>query len=317
MYPFITLRDRLPSLAFDPLLDASVNIDPALNDYLDFYHLNFSDNICRQHAMGTFEAAGYELVAQYWLPVDSLPKGTIFILHGYYDHVGLFNHLIEFLLQQGFIVIAYDQPGHGLSSGEQASIRDFSEYVRVLQRCLQLGKKFPQPWYGVGQSTGCAVYLHALLKDRINNPFKKIVLLAPLIRPAHWNRAVWWYRLLSPFASKVARRMHKNSHDPAFLQFIHHRDPLQSRFLKTAWVGAMQKWLEAFPSLEAVSGNILVIQGEADETVDWRYNLAQLQVKLRNARYYCLPGASHHLVNERADMRQQVFGQIKSFLLAS
>lgn len=316
MHAFFGLRDQLPLLAFDPLVDVSTDSLP-VQDYLDFYRLNFSKSICRQHVIGTFKAAGYELVAQYWLPIDPKPRGTVFFLHGYYDHVGLFSKLIEFFLQQGLAVAAYDQPGHGLSSGEQASINDFAEYVQVLQRCLLLANRFPQPWFGVAQSTGCAVYLHALMKEGIDNPFKKIVLLAPLIRPANWGRAVWRYRLVSPFSRKVARNIYQSSHDPDFVRFIQYEDPLQSRFLKTAWVGAMKKWLELFPFLDAISGNVLVVQGEADETLDWRYNLTQLRSHLRGAQYYCLPGASHHLANEREELRQQVFGQIRQFLLAS
>lgn len=317
MHTFFGLRAQLPSLVFDPLADVATSSQPVLHDYLDFYQLEFSPDICRQHAVGTFQAATYELVAQYWLPIHPEPKGTVFFLHGYYDHVGLFSKLIEFLLQQGLAVVAYDQPGHGLSSGEQASINDFAEYVEVLRECLQLARSFPQPWSGVAQSTGCAVYLHALMKERINNPFEKIILLAPLIRPANWSQSVWLYRLISPFVSKIARKIYLSSHDPDFVRFIKYQDPLQSGFLKTAWVGAMKKWLELFPALEAISENILVIQGEADETVDWRYNLAQLQCKLGNARYYCLPKAAHHLANEKEELRQQVFGQMKQFLLAS
>jgi len=317
MHAFFGLRDQLPLLAFDPLVDISANSLPVLQDYLQFYRLGFSESICRQHVIGTFNAAGYQLVAQYWLPVDLAPKGTVFFLHGYYDHVGLFSKLIGFLLQQGLAVVAYDQPGHGLSGGEQASINNFSEYVQVLQQCLQLANRLPQPWFGVAQSTGCAVYLHALMRERINNPFKRIVLLAPLIRPANWSRSVWRYRLISPFVSKTARSIYLSSHDPEFVRFIQYQDPLQSRFLKTAWVGAMKRWLELFPSLEAISENILVIQGEADETVDWRYNLDLLQHKLRHAQYYRLPKAAHHMANEEERLRQQVFGQIKQFLLAS
>lgn len=317
MHAFFGLRDQLPLLAFDPLTDASKASLPALQEYLDFYRLSFSKSICYQHVIGTFKAAGYELVAQYWLPIDPKPRGTVFFLHGYYDHVGLFSKLIEFLLQQGLVVVAYDQPGHGLSSGEQASINDFAEYVQVLQRCLQLANRFPQPWFGVAQSTGCAVYLHALMKERIDNPFKRMILLAPLIRPARWGRAIWRYRLISPFVSKAVRDIYQNSHDPDFVKFIQHQDPLQSKFLKIAWVGAMKKWLERFPFLDAIPGDILVLQGEEDETVDWRYNLALLQRKLRDARYYRLPKAAHHLANEEEELRQQVFGQIKQFLLAS
>jgi alpha-beta hydrolase superfamily lysophospholipase len=317
MHPFFSLRDQLPALAFDPLVDTPAISYSALRPYLDLYQLTFAPEICRLHVMGTFRSGIYDLVAHYWLPKESEPKGTVFFLHGYYDHVGLFSHLIGFLLQQGLAVVSYDQPGHGLSSGEQASINDFAEYAEVLRDGLQGFKAFPQPWYGLAQSTGCAVYLHALMKERIDNPFKKIVLLAPLIRPAHWRQAVWLYRVISPFSKRFVRYKYASSHNQGFLEFIHHQDPLQSKFLKTAWVKAMKQWAEEFPLLEAIMVDLLVIQGEEDETVDWRYNLPQLQLKLKGAQFCRLPGASHHLANEGEALREKVFGQIKNFLLAS
>ena len=44
--------------------------------------------------------------------------------------------MIEWALDQGFAVIACDLPGHGLSSGERASIKDFAEYQSTLQGLL-------------------------------------------------------------------------------------------------------------------------------------------------------------------------------------
>lgn len=317
MHPFHSLRDHLPEMAFDLHMDQGTQGYPPIQKYLDFYHLDFPASLCQKHVMGKFSVSGYEIVAQYWVPANSSVKGTIFILHGYYDHGGLFGHLIRFLLKENFVVVIYDQPGHGLSSGEQASIDCFSEYVEVLRRCIQLSERLPRPWYAIGQSTGGAVLLHSLMIERIENPFQKMVLLAPLIRPAGWSKGVWVYRLLSPFTCQVPRRVSHNSHDPVFVEFIHFHDPLQSRHLKTAWVGAMKKWLDIFPSLEPISIKALIVQGDADETVDWRYNLQQLQQKIPPAHFYPLAGAGHHLSNEREDLRTQVFGQIKSFLLAS
>lgn len=87
--------------------------------YQRFYGLDFPQRSVRK-GLGRFEVGGYELVSQVWWPEKAV--ATLFVFHGYYDHMGLYRHLIEWALEQKFAVIACDLPGHGLSSGERASI---------------------------------------------------------------------------------------------------------------------------------------------------------------------------------------------------
>ncbi len=61
------------------------------------------------------------------------PVATMFMFHGFYDHMGLYRHVVDWALDQGFVVIACDLPGHGLSSGARASIDDFAVYQEVVQ----------------------------------------------------------------------------------------------------------------------------------------------------------------------------------------
>lgn len=315
-HPFHRLRDQLPSLGFDPSIDIQASSQAFLKDYLQYYQLEFSPDLCRGHFTGVMPAAGYSIVVHYWLPTIQPAKGTVFVLHGYYDHVGLFNHLIRFVLEQGYVVVAYDQPGHGLSSGDPAAINHFSEYASVLHECVNRATKLPSPCFAVGQSTGGAVLLHALLVERMKRTFKAVVLMAPLIKPTAWKKGMWLYRVLKHVVRRVPRSYAENSHDQKFLEFIH-RDPLQSRYLSVAWVGAMKEWLEEFPCLMPTSASGLVIQGEDDRTVAWKENLSLIQRKIQGFDYRVVPNARHHLVNESESIRQEIFTHIQRFLLAS
>ncbi|HYQ37896.1 MAG TPA: alpha/beta hydrolase, partial [Pseudomonas sp.] len=51
----------------------------------------------------------------------------------------------------------------------------------------------------------------------------------------------------------------------------------------------------------------LIIQGDADTTVDWEHNLGVLQDKFRQGEQLILPGARHHLVNEGEEQRRRLF----------
>lgn len=290
-----------------PLAAARLDL-PALQAYRSFYGLDqalrHTGLDCR---LGTFSAAGYQIAVQLWAPAE--PRGTLLLLHGYYDHMGLYRHVIDWALSLNFAVLAYDLPGHGLSSGARASIGDFGEYQQVLlglfAQAAELG--LPQPWHLCGQSTGGAILLDYLLSDGTRPELGQSILLAPLVRPRAWNWSKFSYRLLSPFVREIPRRFSENSSDAAFLDFVHNLDPLQPRSLPTAWVGALKRWVPRIEGAARSPHSPLIVQGEEDMTVDWRYNLGVLQDKFRQPEILRLPEARHHLANENEALRRRYF----------
>ena len=275
--------------------------------YQRFYGLDFPHRpapVKRQ--LGRFSAGGYDLVSQVWWP-DAAPVATLFLIHGFYDHMGLYRHVVEWGLNHGFVVIACDLPGHGLSSGERASIDDFAQYQATLQglfieaQSLQL----PQPWHLCGQSTGGAIVLDHLLHYGEQSPAQgQAILLSPLVRPRDWGWSKFSYYLLRPFVKGIARRFSENSNDPDFLPFLQ-ADPLQPVRLPTAWVGALARWIPRIEGASPSTRQPLVIQGQDDKTVDWQHNLEVLKAKFNQPQVLLLPGARHHLANETAEIREQ------------
>ena len=284
--------------------------------YQRFYGLDFPHRTpAPKRQLGCFSAGGYQLVSQVWWP-DSPPVATLFVIHGFYDHMGLYRHVIEWGLNRGFVVIACDLPGHGLSSGERASIDDFAQYQAVLQglfieaQSLQL----PQPWHLCGQSTGGAIVLDHLLRYGEQSPAQgKAILLSPLVRPKDWGWSKLSYYLLRPFVKGIARRFSENSNDPAFLPFLQ-ADPLQPLRLPTAWVGALARWIPRIENASPSARQPLVVQGQADKTVDWQHNLEVLKTRFNQPRVLLLPEARHHLANETAAIREQYFGFLDQYL---
>lgn len=302
------LRDGLPSLAFDPTRDADGVTIPGATIYLDHYGLapaGMPQGV--RHALGAVAAAGYRIATHCWF--HPAPSGTAFVVHGYFDHVGLYGHLIRHLLGRGLNVVAFDLPGHGLSDGERVTIASFDHYVEVFEALLDAAAGLPRPWHGVGQSTGGAIVLHHLLRTPAH-PFAGVALLAPLVHPRRWavNRLV--YLASHRWRSQIGRKLVANSGDPAFLDFIAHRDPLQARHIPLEWIGAMKRWAEELHQLPPSTRAVSVIQGDADTTLDWRYNLRLLRKKLPNGQFHLLPGARHHLVNETAPIRAQAFAAL-------
>jgi alpha-beta hydrolase superfamily lysophospholipase len=67
------------------------------------------------------------------------PRGTALFVHGYMASVASSGPAIRALLDDGWLVVALDLPGHGKSGGAHLDIGDFSEYgaaVRLVADAL-------------------------------------------------------------------------------------------------------------------------------------------------------------------------------------
>ncbi|WP_252273664.1 alpha/beta hydrolase [Pseudomonas subflava] len=290
-----------------PLAAATGPMPDEVLAYQRYYGLDLPQHGAVRSRLGRFSCDGLDLVAQLWLPPE--PKATLILLHGYYDHMGLYRHVIDWALGLNLAVLACDLPGHGLSAGARASIDDFSAYQRTLQ-CLfaeAASLDLPQPWHLCGQSTGGAILLDfLLLGDKRPEPGATI-LLAPLVRPRAWGLSRLSYHLIGPFRSQIPRRFSENSSDAEFLEFLRNHDPLQPRHLPTAWVGALARWIPRLEKAPPSPLRPLVVQGEQDMTVDWRHNLRVLQGKFDQPEVLRIPGARHHLANESEGVRREYF----------
>ncbi len=302
-----------PHFDLDRLRQALVPLRHDLPPDLDHQgyraHYRLADSHARPQltvALGALAAGAYRLAVQGWWPRE--PRGSLLLLHGYYDHMGLYGHVVDWALSRQLAVLACDLPGHGLSSGARASINDFAEYQTAMAALIAEARRLdlPRPWHLLGQSTGGAILLDYLLRGEPAPELGETILLAPLVRPHAWRQGLWTYRLVKPFVRALPRRFSVNSGDPAFLEFLQ-QDGLQPRELPAQWVGALARWIPQLEGAPASSRRPLVIQGEQDFTVDWRHNLGVLEAKFARPEVLRLPEARHHLVNETAALRQRYF----------
>jgi len=286
--------------------------------YCRYYQLDFAERLPNvQHRFGYVEVDGYQLATHYYCPPAKPPRATVLILHGYFDHSGLYKHLIDFCLQREYAVLIYDLPGHGLSSGKTGEIGDFQEYVQVLAHFVGLHKQHVDvPCHVLGISTGCAIIMEYLAAHKFNEsttPFASTLLLAPLVRPVEWVKLRLMYALLRPFVKSVARSFISSSHDANFVHFVEHSDPLQNRRVAVNWVGALIQWVKRFRAVRLELSPV-IIQGGEDETIDWRFNLTTIQRVFKNPPIHFIPEAKHQLANESSKIRGQVFGFLAPYL---
>ena len=279
-----------------------------ITHYYDFYDMNFYKEFDQlEQRVGWLDTGEFRLVMQSFKPIDA--KATVFIFHGYFDHAGIYHHLIRFLLKHHYAVVIYDMPGHGLSSGKPTSITTFQQYQDSMNACLASCKnQMPLPYHCVGQSTGGAVIV-----DRLKNGepselvFDKVVLLSPLVRPKGWKSIIKMHNAVKPFFKVWYRSFSKNSEDVSFLQFLKKHDPLQSKWLSVDWISALREWIPTIENGKGLKRKILIIQGTNDNTVDWKHNLNVLKKLFGEVKITYVDGAQHHLVNESLAKRESVF----------
>ncbi len=280
----------------------------AEREYFRFYGINFeqhNDNIT--HHFGHIPCDRFDIVAHYY--ENKLAVETCFIVHGFYDHAGLYGNIIDYCLKRNFSVVIFDLPGHGLSTGERASIASFEDYQLVLASVLLFFKgKAPSPWNAIGQSTGSAILMDFLLSGE--KIFAKTVLLAPLVRPRGWPVSKVIYTVAKPWLSHIKRKYADTSNDQVFHDFIQYKDPLQARRLPLQWVGALKQWIRKFITAKPSPLKPLVIQGMSDVTVDWPYNIGLIQKKFPKAKIFYLKTAKHHLANESEVIRKTIFSAL-------
>ena len=305
------LRARFLRLAAElrPFLPRQSPDDTAA--YLEYYGLDVSQQFPQVSlGLGTVSSGDHRLALHCW--EQPAARSTLLLVHGYSDHVGLYGHLLRFGLRRGFNVVAFDLPGHGLSSGPRAEIRDFAEYREAIVDVLDAVSYLPGPRHVIAQSTGAAATMDYL--QRVEEPaLDKVILLAPLVRPVQWRKILLIHRLLNRFVDRVPRRFANSSQDEAFLSFLR-RDPLQSLEVPVCWVTALQRWLPRFLADSICHHKILVVQGDADNTVDWRFNLEQIGRLFSSVTVHMIPSGRHHLANECAAVRERYLAVVGGYL---
>jgi alpha-beta hydrolase superfamily lysophospholipase len=244
-----------------------------------------------------------------WLP-DGDVHGVVVLLHGYGEHLGLYDALGRRLARDGIAVHAMDAVGHGRSDGERAVIASWDHYVddaRVLT-ALASDRHPGRPVVLVGHSGGAvAAYLLALRSPGLA---KALVLSAGPLRPLEWVDADDEDEIEvdpSEMFSTHPEYVHALLHDP--LTWHGGFRPETVRALMATWPEIAAGLAAGRPDVP-----VLFVHGEDDPVVpidDARANVASLP----QARLSAFPGDLHDVLNEHD--RDVVHEHVAAFVTAS
>jgi acylglycerol lipase len=139
---------------------------------------------------------GVTIATGTWIPDDESPRAAIILVHGYGEHMGRYSHVIEALVQHGYIVYALDHRGHGKSGGLRAHVDRFDDFVDDLHLLVQRVRYEQRqlPVFMVGQSMGGLISTRYALRHQ--DALAGLIVTAPaLIIGAD----------VSPFIKRMAR----------------------------------------------------------------------------------------------------------------
>jgi alpha-beta hydrolase superfamily lysophospholipase len=244
-----------------------------------------------------------------WLP-DGDVRGVVLLLHGYGEHLGLYDALARRLADDGHAVHAMDAVGHGRSDGERALIASWDHYVddaRVLAAVA--GDRCPdRPLVIVGHSGGAvAAFLLALRSPGIA---RALVLSGAPLRALDWADAEDDAEVdvdPSEMFSTHPEYLHALLHDP--LTWHGGFRPETVRALTLVWPEIAAGLAEGLPDVP-----VLLVHGEEDPVVpvaDARANAAALP----QAQLATFPGDLHDVLNEHD--RDRVHERVAAFVDAA
>lgn len=112
-----------------------------------------------QHFEATFKGQNeFTIYYQRWLP-EGEAKAILLIAHGFGEHSGRYQNVVDFFLPLGYAMYALDHRGHGRSDGEPVQVGHYSEYLTDLKTFFDLVKAEnpAKKVYLVGHSMGAAI----------------------------------------------------------------------------------------------------------------------------------------------------------------
>ncbi len=242
---------------------------------------------------------GTELFARKFSRASSV--GTIVIVHGACEHSGRYDHVIETVVEQGWNVVAYDQRGHGRSSGIDTHVSAFHEYTTDLVAVCDHFELPPQTTVLIGHSMGGLVAIRSA--QTFQQRFAAAVLTSPLLgvkvripyRTLLAGRILSWYAPETRFRSRL--RAADNSRNAAVIA-DRKNDPLIRRSVTAGWYFSIRRAVkDAWKERDSVSVPMLILQAEADAVVSPEATDRWAR-KVNNASTVVVPEAYHDLLGD-------------------
>jgi alpha-beta hydrolase superfamily lysophospholipase len=260
--------------------------------------------------MPTFIGSRGRIFHDSWQP-DGAARGAVVLLHGYGEHLGLYDALARRLVADGLAVHGMDAVGHGRSDGERAVIASWGEFADDARTLVHLvrAQHRQMPLVVIGHSGGAlAAMLLALRSPQI---LDGLVLSGAPLLAQEWIVAEVATGAVetevgdpTEWLSTHPRYVHALLHDPLTWKGGFRRETLLA--VRAVWPEVAAGLAEARPALP-----VLLVHGGADPIVSVTDAHAVAQT-MPQAALRVFPGDLHDVLNEHD--RDAVHDVVAAFL---
>ena len=256
---------------------------------------------------GPLAEAGQPPLYYRWAPAAP-SRGVVLILHGFGEHSGRYEHVLDQLVSAGFSGLAIDYRGWGRAEGKRGGLRSFEEYVRDALRGLALArfKRQPaEPLFLLGHSQGGLLAARAAMEEGME--LEGLILSSPSFGIA--MEVPFYKRAIAHLASRLVPDLSLSSKIPT--------DWLTTAPLMVARVDAdplmvrsgTARWLpETFRTQE------LVLGGASSISVPTLFLIAGderlVSTETTRAFHDCM-GASDRTWIEYPNLRHELFNEVE------
>jgi alpha-beta hydrolase superfamily lysophospholipase len=255
-------------------------------------------------------------------PAGSAPRACMVIVHGLCEHSGRYEQMAEFLNKRDIRVTAYDQRGHGQSSGPRGHVQDFD---RLTDDLMQVIQKYRQqmdenlPVLILGHSMGGLVVLR--FAQRFGHTVSGVIASSPALAPAV---------SIPPVKAALARLMSRIrpqltfdnqlapehiSHDDSVVQ-AYISDPLVLGRVSARLFTEMLKTMDQTRQDAAMISVPLLLQAAGDDRLvnpDASRKFFE-HIESSDKTLHVYPGLFHEIYNEEPSLRQQVLADLETWL---
>ncbi|OHX68330.1 alpha/beta hydrolase [Flammeovirga pacifica] len=262
-----------------------------------------------------------EIYGKCWLPKkDTEIKGVLCLVHGFGEHIQRYHHVAEFFTNQGFGFIAYDQRGHGKTSGKRGVVPSYEDVLENVTEFLSLVKeKFQDiPLILYGHSMGGNIAMTYIL-NYPDAPIKGAIITSPWLRLA--KSPPQWQENIGKFIGGLFKGFVMPSKlDPSHLSTDlnvgkeYMKDPLVHNKISTPlYFGVKESGGMCLKTAKDLKVNTLLMHGDDDHITS--YNASRnftLKAPAEQLKFVSWKGMRHELHNETK--KEEVLNKMLDFV---
>jgi len=260
---------------------------------------------------------GLEMFAQGWEPAHR-PKGVVVLIHGIGEHSGRYAHLARYLTASGYVMLAFDQRGHGGSMGKRGHTPSYDALMGDIDDFLsETNYRYSGiPCVIYGHSFGGNLVLNYVLRRRPN--LAGVVATCPWIKLAFEPPAIKvvlgkiFNRIWPSFSQKTQLDTTALSKDVNVINaykrdgLVH--DQITARLYMEVYNAGI--WLLGHSSRFYLP--LLIMQGSDDRIVSPQATREFAQGVPNNCTFKLWDGLKHEIHNEPE--KKRVFEYVVSWL---